>query len=94
MANIPIVRKFLGLKYVKIDISQKNGTNHTTMPFGEQKISLTVGGDGKNPIGITNGPSYLTNIKICSTDLWNYHDYGRNVEYHNTSGGMADFCYF
>jgi galactose-1-phosphate uridylyltransferase len=45
-------RKRLGIKYVKINISEKNGTYRIMMPFGELEMSLTVGGDGKNPVRI------------------------------------------
>jgi len=86
-------RKVLGVKFVKIDISEKKGTYHVTMPFGEQKMSLTVGADGKNPVRMENVASALSNIRVCNTDLWKYHDYGRNLEFHNTSGGIADFVF-
>ncbi|MGD9118111.1 MAG: DUF1326 domain-containing protein [Dehalococcoidia bacterium] len=85
-------RQNLGVKFVKIDISQKDGVYHITMPFGEQKMALTVGGDGKNPMRIENFamPS-LSNIRFCNTQFWKYHDYGKNLEFHNTSGAVADF---
>lgn len=84
-------RKCLGVKFVKIAISEENGTYHVVMPFGEQHITLTTGGDG-TPIRMENSwnPT-LSNIKFCNTDLWKYHDYGKNLEFHNTSGVIADF---
>jgi hypothetical protein len=85
-------RKNLGVRYVKIDISQKNGTYRITMPFGELEMSLTVGGDGKNPVRIENpAMPFLTNARVANTRFWKYHDYGKNLEYHNTSGAVADF---
>jgi hypothetical protein len=82
----------LGIKFVKINIGKKDRTYSINMPFGEQNLTLTVGGDGKNPIRIENqGLPFLTDVKIC-TGLWKYHDYGKDLEYHNTSGQMADFA--
>jgi hypothetical protein len=85
-------RKRLGIRYVKIDISEENGTYRITMPFGELEMSLTVGGDGKNPVRIENpAMPFLSNVRVCNTRFWRYHDYGKNLEYHNTSGAVADF---
>jgi len=85
-------RKCLGIKYVKINISEEKGTYHLTMPFGEFEMSLAIGGDGKNPMRMENPPMpFLSNVRFCNTHFWKYHDYGKNLEYHNTSGGTADF---
>ena len=85
-------RKCLGIKYVKINISEENGTYRLTMPFGELEMSLAIGGDGKNPIRMENPPMpFLNNVRFCNTHLWKYHDYDKNLEYHNTSGAIADF---
>jgi hypothetical protein len=85
-------RQNLGVKFVKINVSEKGGVYHITMPFGEQKMALTVGGDGKNPMRIENfAMTSLTNIRFCNTQFWKYHDYGKNLEFHNTSGAVADF---
>jgi hypothetical protein len=85
--------KCLGVKFVKVDISEENGTYHVVMPFGEQHITLTTGGDGKTPIRMENSwNTAVSNIKFCNTDLWKYHDYGKNIEFHNTSGVVADFA--
>jgi len=85
-------KKILGVKFVKIEISEENGTYHITMPFGEQKIALTVGGDGRNPMRIENFKiTSLTNVRFCNTLFWKYRDYGKNLEYHSTSGAIADF---
>ena len=85
-----------GVKVVKIEIKEQDGTYHITMPYGEMKMALTVGGDGKNPVSITNPVGRLataSNIKVCDGIMWRYHDYGKNVEYHSTSSLMADFYY-
>ena len=85
-------KKCLGIKYVEINISDENGTYHITMPFGEQKMSLAIGGDGKNPIRMENPRnSARTNVRFCNTRFWKYCDYGRNFEFHDTSGAIADF---
>ena len=83
--------RLLGIKTVPINIAEENGTYHISMPFGEQKIALTVGADG-GPIRFENftRPD-LTNIKICNTLYWNYHDYGKSIEFRNTSGSIGDF---
>ena len=86
--------KNFGVKVVKIDLLEENGTYHITMPFGEQKMSLTVGGDSKNPMRLENhrNPAF-SNVRFCNTQTWKYHDYGKNLEFHNTSGVMADFIF-
>jgi hypothetical protein len=87
-------KKILGIKVVKIDIQEKNGTYHITMPFGEQKMTLTTGGDNKNPMRLENAhnPAF-SNIRFCNTEFWKYHDYGKDLEFHNTSGVIADFVF-
>ncbi len=85
--------KILGVKFVPIEISQKERTYHITMPFGEQQFTLTLGGDGKTPIRMENAQDpALSNIRFCNTDVWKYNDYGKNLEFHNTSGEISDFA--
>jgi hypothetical protein len=85
-------QKILGYKFVKIDLSEENGTYHITMPFGEVEMSLAIGGDRKNPMRLENPPMpFISNAKFCNTHFWKYHDHGKNLEYHNTSGATADF---
>ena len=87
-------KKDFGTKFVKIDIQEQNGTYHITMPFGEQKMSLTVGGDNKNPMRLENpGPPTFSNVRFCNTETWKYHDHGKNLEFYKTSGVMADFVF-
>ena len=84
-------RKTLGIKFVRIDISENDDTYSITTPCSEQNLTLTVGGDGKTPIRIENGGlSFLSDVKIC-TGAWKYNDYGKNLEFRNTSGQVADF---
>ncbi|TET79536.1 DUF1326 domain-containing protein [candidate division TA06 bacterium] len=94
--NVPgwlLVRKPLGVRFVDINLSQEGNTYHLTMPFGELKMSLTVGGDGKNPQRIENSlfSMVLSDIKICNTHFWKYRDFQRNWEFVNRSGVMAKF---
>jgi hypothetical protein len=85
-------KQCLGIRYVKINISEENDTYHLTMPFGEMEMSLAIGGDGKNPIRMENPfLPFLSNVKFGNTHFWKYHDYGKDLEYHNTSGAAADF---
>ena len=85
-------RKTLGIKYVKIEISEEGSTYCITTPFSEQNLTLTVGGDGKTPIRIENGGlSFLNDVKVC-TGFWKYNDYGKNLGFRNTSGQVADFA--
>ncbi|OGO04813.1 MAG: hypothetical protein A2Y73_02165 [Chloroflexi bacterium RBG_13_56_8] len=85
-------KKNRGIKFVKIEISKAGRVRHIVMPFGEQKFVLTVGGDGETPMRLENvhNPS-LSNIRLCNTEVWKYHDYGHDLEFHNTSGEIADF---
>ena len=85
-------QKSLGYKFVKIDLSEENGTYHIIMPFGEVEMSLAIGGDRKNPMRLENPPMpFISNARFCNTHFWKYHDHGKNLEYHNTSGATADF---
>ena len=83
--------KTLGVKVVKINISQQDRIYHIIMPFGEQKFTLTVGGNGKTPIRLENtGVAGFSDIKVCNTD-WKYSDYGKSLEFRQTSSQIADF---
>jgi hypothetical protein len=85
--------KCLGVKFVKIDISQKDRTYNVVMPFGEQHLTLTTGGDGKTAILMENAwNTAVSNIQFANTDLWKFNDYGKNIEYHNTEGNVATFA--
>ncbi len=88
-----LLRKPLGVRYVNIEMDQKGNSYHFKMPYGEMKMSVTVGGDGKNPQKIENSIFSLifSDIKICNTEFWKYHDFGKDLEFTNRSGAMANF---
>ena len=94
--NVPgglLLRKVLGTRYVDINIKQEDKTYHITMPYGEMKMTLTTGGDGKNPQRLENSlfSVFFKDIKICNTQFWKYNDFGRKWEFVNRSGTIADF---
>jgi len=93
--SLPLpVRELRGVKFVPIDISLDGPSYHITMPFGELKGSLTVGGDRTNPQRIENSPvPFLRDFKIANTELWRYNDLGRNWEYRNRSGTVGDLAW-
>ena len=86
-------RKILGVKFAKIEIKEENGTYHITSPYGEQHLKLTVGQDQKTPMRLENqrNPA-LSNAKVCNGH-WKYTDYGKKLEYFQTSGVIADFAF-
>jgi len=88
-----ILSKVLGIKYVNIELNQEGNTFHITMPYGEMKLSYTPGLDGKNPQRLENSlfGMYLSDLKICNTHFWNYNDFGRNWDFKNRSGAIANF---
>lgn len=84
--------ELLGVKFTDIQITDHQGGYQVTMPFGQQRLSPTTGGDGKNPIEFTNPrSSTLTNVQLFHTDEWTYHDYGKSMNFANTSGAVAEF---
>ena len=94
--NVPggvILRKILGTRYVDINLNQEGKTYHITMPYGEMKLTLTTGGDGKNPQRLDNSlfGVFFSDIKICNTHFWKYNDFEKNWEFVNRSGTIADF---
>ncbi len=94
--NVPggiLLRKILGIRYVDINLNQDGKTHHITMPYGEMKLTLTTGGDGKNPQRLDNSlfSVFFSDIKICNTHFWKYNDFGKNWEFVNRSGTIADF---
>ena len=87
-------KKYLGTKFVKIDIKKdfENSTYEITMPFGEQKIEIPLGGDGLDPIGMTNCiDTRLFDYKFGVTRIFKYKDYGKDIEWRNSGGSMSDF---
>lgn len=96
LKNIPgflLLRKPLGIRYVKITLTQTPHTFHTTMPYGEMEQSFTPGGDGKTPQRLENSlfGSMLSDIRICNTHFWKYSDFGKNWTFKNRSGAIAEF---
>jgi hypothetical protein len=91
--GVSLLRKALGVKYVKIDLKQDNNSYHITMPYGECKISLTIGADGNTPQRIENSPlsMFFSHINICNTHFWKYSDFEREWEFVNRSGALAEF---
>ena len=88
-----LVKKCLGVKFVKINLSQEDNTYHITMPYGELKLSLTVGADFENPVRLDNCmfSMLFPDLKICNTHFWKYNDFERDWEFVNRSGVIADF---
>ena len=94
--NVPgmlLLKKALGIKYVDISLNQEGKTYHIKMPNGEMKLSLAPGGDGKNPQKIENSlfSMFLSDIKICNTHFWKYNDFGKQWDFVNRSGAIAEF---
>jgi hypothetical protein len=88
-----LLRKALGVKYVKIDLSQDNNSYHIAMPYGECKTSLAIGADGNTPQRIENSPfsMFFSHVNICNTHFWKYSDFGRDWKYVNRSGALSEF---
>jgi hypothetical protein len=94
--NVPgmlLMRKVLEIRYVDINLEQEGNTYHITMPYGEMKLSLTRGGDGKNPQRLENSifSMIFSDIKFCNTHFWKYKDCGKNWEFVNRSGAIANY---
>jgi hypothetical protein len=86
-----IMRRVLGLHYVKIDVEEGQDTVHFKMPAGEMKMQLTRSLDG-NPVRIENATlPFLSNIKAAHTPFWNWSGYDRHYDYKNRCGTWADF---
>ena len=86
-----MARKILGVKFVKIEIKEENNSVHITSPYYDMNMQYTVGGDSKTPIRIENkrGPAGITSCKVC-TAHWIYKDYGKALDFDQTSGQIAD----
>ena len=94
--NIPgclLVKNVLGVKFVDIEFTQNNGVCNIKMPYGEIQMSLAPGLDGENPQRLENSlfGMFFSDIKIANTHFWKYSDYGKNREYKNRSGVIAEF---
>ena len=93
VAGSLLVRKCLGVKFVNINLTQEDNAYHITMPYGELKLSLTLGADFENPVRLENCmfKFLFSDIKICNTHFWKYSDFERDWEFVNRSGVIADF---
>ena len=81
------------IKYVRIDIIEKDGRLQVRMPFGEMKQHLVKGFDG-GPVRIENAPNpLLRNLKHCHTFFWNWKSLGTDFNYKNRRGTWVDFSY-
>lgn len=86
-------RKILGIKFVKIEIKEENGKYSIANTYCMQNMTMSVGGDRKTPIIIENSRNpFTSNVKVC-TSQWSYTDYGKKLEFHQTSGQIADFTF-
>jgi hypothetical protein len=83
--------RVLGVKYVKVDVDEKDGTVHFTMPQGEMKMELTRSLDG-NPVRLENVTMpFLSNVRTAHAPFWHWSDYNRHYDYKNRCGTWADF---
>lgn len=88
-----MARKNLGVKIVPIEMKEEPGKFIISNPYCQQVMTMTVGKDGKNPITIENSVSRWTkNVKVYNGD-WSFTDYGKKLEFHQTSGQIADFSF-
>jgi len=89
-----LMKKVFGVKYVKIDIEEEDGSAHFKMPFGEMKQYLSKGADGVNPVRLENQVlPMLSNAKACHSPFWKFKDYNRHFDYKNRCGIWADFSF-
>ncbi len=87
-----LMKRVLGVHYVKIDIEERDGTVHFTMPSGEMKMELTRGPDG-NPVRLENQTlPFLSNVRAAHAPFWRWADHNRHFEYRNRCGTWADFA--
>jgi hypothetical protein len=86
-----IMKKVLGIQYVKIVIEEEEDSVRFTVPSGEMKMQLTKSRDG-NPIRLENVTlPFLSNVKAAHTPYWYWSDYDRHYDYKNRCGTWADF---
>jgi hypothetical protein len=86
-----LMKKVLGIHYVKMEIVEGKDTIHFKMPAGEMKMELTRSNDG-NPVSLENVTlPFLSNVKAAHTPFWNWSDHDRHYDYKNRCGTWADF---
>jgi hypothetical protein len=88
----PMARKFLGVKFVKIEIKEENNTVYITSPYYNMEMEYVIGGDGKTPMRVENKrtPPGINSCNVC-TSHWSYKDHGKDLEFDQASGQIADF---
>jgi hypothetical protein len=88
-----MAEKMLGVKFTRIEIKEENNSIHITSPYFDMNMKYAIGGDGKTPIRIENalfGPPGATICKACNAH-WSYKDYGKTLEFDQTSGQSGGF---
>jgi Protein of unknown function (DUF1326) len=87
-----LMKRVFGVRYVKIDVVEGDGTLHFKMPAGEMKMQLTKGRDG-GPVRLENCTlPFLSNVKAGHTSFWYWADYDRHFAYKDRNGTWADFA--
>ncbi|MBN1663163.1 MAG: DUF1326 domain-containing protein [Deltaproteobacteria bacterium] len=88
-----MARKILGVKFVPIEIRDEPGRYIISNPYCRQQMTMTIGKDGKTPIIIENSVTRWTkNVKVYNGE-WSFTDYGKKLEFHQTSGQVAEFSF-
>jgi hypothetical protein len=86
-----LMKDFWGVHYVEIDVEERGGTLHVTMPAGEMRLELTKSNNG-HPVRMENVTlPFLFNVKAAHSPFWRWVDHGRHYEYVNRCGTWADF---
>jgi hypothetical protein len=86
-----LMKRFLGVHYVEMDVEESEGTVHVKMPTGEMRLALTKGHDG-DPVRLENSTlPFISNVKAAHASYWNWSDHGRHYEYKDRCGTWADF---
>jgi hypothetical protein len=86
-----LMKRVLGLHYVKIDVEGGDGSICVRMPQGEMTMELTRGLDG-TPVRMENATlPFISSVKAAHAPAWHWADHGRHYEYKNRCGTWADF---
>lgn len=87
-----MMQRVLGLRYVKMDVDEEDGTIHFRMPYGEMKMQVTRSHDG-NPVRLENQTMpFLANVRTAHAPFWHWSDYDRHFDYRNRCGTWAKFA--
>jgi hypothetical protein len=86
-----LMKRVLGVHYVKINIEEGDGTIDVKMPTGEMRLELTRSHDGR-PVSLENVTiPFISNVRAAHSPFWNWNDHGRHFEYKDRCGTWADF---